>query len=274
MVNAVAMTFRDQNLEKKTGTNQTTGLFLQKRIADLQRDIREHEEQLVNYAKSHQMLTLDKEQNTVVDRLAGINKQLLEAENDRKTAESTLNAAKAPGAATALVSDGDPKQTSEAEGKLNELKKDRAKLLVDATEEAPEVKEINQQIAELEKQLKESKTNKATNLITNFETRYRQAAKEACARLSNKQKPNADQNEAVIPIIIQQETRPTRFADQLAQQAKSNKSRWPRCEQHFRSGLCLAPEGHRPESHPRRDDGLHAFAGAGYRVGSLPRISR
>ena len=38
--------------------------------------------------KNHQILSLDAEQNTVVERLAGLNKQLLEAENDRKTAES------------------------------------------------------------------------------------------------------------------------------------------------------------------------------------------
>ena len=71
VINTIADTFRDQNLQKKTQTNQTTGTFLQQRIADLQAHIREDEEKLVNYAKSHEILSLDDKQNTVVERLGG-----------------------------------------------------------------------------------------------------------------------------------------------------------------------------------------------------------
>ncbi len=207
VINTIADTFKLQNLEKKTKTNENTGTFLQKRVADLQAHIREDEEKLVNYAKSHQILSLDEKQNTVVERLAGLNSQLLEAENDRSTAESTFHAAQAPGAATALA-EGDPKQASENESRLNDLKQKRAQLLVDATEEAPEVKEINQQIAELEKQLKEGRTQKSSTLLTNLETRYRQAlAKEQFLRKQFQQQraETLTQNEAAINYhIIQQ----------------------------------------------------------------------
>ena len=71
-------TFVQSNLEKKTETSSNAGDFLQKRIADLQSEIRTGEEQLINYAKNHQILSLDASQNTVVDRLTGLNKQLLE----------------------------------------------------------------------------------------------------------------------------------------------------------------------------------------------------
>jgi hypothetical protein len=57
---------------------------------------------LVNYAKTHQILSLDGSQNTVVERLAGLNQQLLQAENERKDAEAAYRAALAPGAASAL----------------------------------------------------------------------------------------------------------------------------------------------------------------------------
>src|SRR2546425_1956276 len=116
VVNTIADTFVAQNLQRKSQTNESTGVFLQTRIAELQRQIREDEEKLVNYAKGHAIISLDANQNTVVERLAGLNRQLLEAENDRKTAESAFNAAKAPGAATALV-EGDVKQAAEAETK-------------------------------------------------------------------------------------------------------------------------------------------------------------
>ncbi|HET9785765.1 MAG TPA: Wzz/FepE/Etk N-terminal domain-containing protein, partial [Pyrinomonadaceae bacterium] len=134
VVNAIAETYVFSNLEKKTETNTSTGDFLQKRVAELQQQIRTDEERLVNYARNNQIISLDASQNTVVARLAGLSTQLLEAENERKSAEAAYNAARAPGAASALV-DADEKQIAEAETTLAELRQKRAQLLVDATEE-------------------------------------------------------------------------------------------------------------------------------------------
>src|SRR5215217_2189546 len=131
VVNAIAETYVFTNLEKRTEANSTTGDFLQKRIAELQQQIRTAEERLVNYAKNNQIISLDPNQNTVVERLAGLNRQLLEAENDRKTAEAAYNAAKNPDAARALTEDGG-KSNNELESKLNELRQKRALLMVDA----------------------------------------------------------------------------------------------------------------------------------------------
>jgi len=207
VINTIADTFERQNLEKKSKTNSTTGSFLLKRVADLQEHIRTDEEKLVNYAKSHQILSLDEKQNTVVERLAGLNQQLLEAENERSTAESAFHAAQAPGAATALA-EGDAKQAAESEARLNDLNQKRAQLLVDATEEAPEVKEVNQQIIELEKQLKEGRSQKGSTLLTNLETKYHQAlAKEEFLRkqFNQQRSETLTQNEAAINYhIIQQ----------------------------------------------------------------------
>ena len=65
--------------------------------------IRADEERLINYAKGHEILSLDAAQNTVVDRLSGLNKALLEAENDRKIAEAAFRVNKEPGAAEVEV---------------------------------------------------------------------------------------------------------------------------------------------------------------------------
>src|SRR5258705_7273623 len=103
VVNAIADTYIYSNLQKKGETNSTTAEFLQKRLADLQQQIRSDEEKLVNYAKNNQIISLNPNQNTVVERLAGLNKQLLEAENERILAESQYKAAKEPGKANALA---------------------------------------------------------------------------------------------------------------------------------------------------------------------------
>jgi capsular exopolysaccharide synthesis family protein len=226
VVNAIAETYVFNNLEKKGETNTATGDFLQKRIAELQQQTHTDEERLANYGKSHQIISLDANQNTVVERLGGLNKQLLEAENERILAESQYNAAKAPGRASALA-DAETKQANEAEGKLADLRQKRAQLMVDATEEAPEVKEIDQQIIELDRQIKEMRSRKSNTLLTNLETQYRQTlAREQELRKSfEKQRGETlSQNEAAINYrIIQQEIETNKtLLDNLLQRSKEN----------------------------------------------------
>ena len=226
VVNAIAETYVFSNLEKRTEANSTTGDFLQKRIAELQQQIRTSEERLVNYAKNNQIISLDPNQNTVVERLAGLNQQLLQAENDRKTAEAAYNAAKVPDAANALAEDGG-KSTNDLESKLNELRQKRALLMVDATEEAPEVKEVDQQISELDRQLKEMSSRKSATLLTNLNTRYQQALeREQSLRKAFEQQraQTLSQNEAAINYrIIQQEIETNKsLLNGLLQGAKEN----------------------------------------------------
>ena len=226
IVNAIAETYVFSNLEKRTEANSTTGDFLQKRIAELQQQIRTAEERVVNYAKNNQIISLDPNQNTVVERLAGLNRQLLEAENERKTAEAAYNAARSPDAASALVDDG-AKQNNEIEAKLIELRQKRAFLLVDATEEAPEVKEVDQQITELDKQLKDLRSRKSATLMTNLNTRYQQTLqREQSLRKAFEQQraETLSQNEAAINYrIIQQEIETNKtLLNGLLQGAKEN----------------------------------------------------
>jgi uncharacterized protein involved in exopolysaccharide biosynthesis len=172
--NMIADTFVASNLERKTETSNTAGDFLQKRIAELQAEIRQGEEQLINYAKSHQIISLDANQNTVVDRLVGLNKQLLEAENDRKTAEAAYRATLAPGALEAQAETNNGAAAAN-DAKVAELRQKRAQLLLEYTEKYPEVKDIDQQIVLLMKQSVELRTHTEGIVKANLETRFRQA---------------------------------------------------------------------------------------------------
>jgi succinoglycan biosynthesis transport protein ExoP len=226
VANAVADVFVLTNLEKKTESNTATGDFLQKRVAELQTQIREDEERLMSYARSNQILSLDAGQNTVVDRLVGLNKQLLEAENERKLAEASYRAALTPGAAEAL-SEGGGAEAASLESKLAELRAHRAQLLVDATEEWPEVKEVTQQITTLEWQVADARTRTASTVKTNLETHYRQALarEESLREAFNQQRGETlTQNEAAINYrIIQQEIETSKnLLDGLLQRAKEN----------------------------------------------------
>jgi len=223
--NMIADAFVQSNLERRTETSNTAGDFLQKRIAELQSEIRQGEEQLINYAKNHQILSLENEQNTVVDRLAGLNKQLLEAENDRKTAEAAYRAVLAPGALSAQAESKD--LTKDIDVKLVELKQKRTQLLIEYTEKYPEVTTINEQIAALEKQSTQIRARAEDVVKTNLETKFRQAEQKEKALRDGFNQQRAEtltQNEAAVNYrIFQQEIATNKtLLDGLLQRSKEN----------------------------------------------------
>lgn len=226
IVNVIADTFAAANLEKKTKTGTSSGTFLDKRIAELQSQIRDGEQKLISYGNSNQILSLEPTQNTVVDRLVGLNKQLLEAENERKLSEAAYYAAQAPGAAAALAQENS-RNIEDAEQKLTELQQKRAQLLVENTEEWPEVKETNQQIATVQHKIDEMKSGATLVVLTNLRTRYGQSLmRENSLRSSfNQQRGETlTQNEAAVNYrIIQQEIETNKNLLQgLLQRAKEN----------------------------------------------------
>lgn len=225
IVNAVADTFVLSNLERKTESTVYTGDFLQKRIAELQGEIRTGEEKLLNYAKSNQILSLDPDQNTVVERLTGLNKQLLDAENDRKTAEAAYRATLNKGAAEAFAEDNET--PSLAQQKLYELQQKRAQLLTKYTEEWGEVKEVNQQIEVLINQIQEARDRAVNTVLTKLKTTYQQtAAREQAIRQAYEQQraETLIQNEAAVNYqIIKQEIETNKkLLEGLLEQSKAN----------------------------------------------------
>ncbi len=228
VVNAIADTFALSNLERKTDANTSTGSVLQQRVAELQSQIRRQESQLLDYARNHQILSLEPGQNTVVERLTGLNRQLLEAENERKVAEAAYRAALDPRAADALA-EGTVKEAAEVRSKIAELWQRRAQLLVENTEEWPEVKESDGQIAALEKQLTEMRDRATSVVLANLSTRYRQTLtreQSLRAAFDRQRAETLTQNEAAINYrIMQQEIETNKnLLDGMLQRSKENEA--------------------------------------------------
>jgi polysaccharide biosynthesis transport protein len=226
VVNATADAFALWNIEVKTKTNTIAGTYLQKRIAELKSQIRNGEEQLANYAQSHEILSLDASQNTVVERLAGLNKLLLEAENDRNLAESNYRASLMLGVAEANAEVSD-KQIADFKGRLAELRQKRAQLMLTDTDESPEVKDVNQQIAVLEKQLEESRGSAEKTIKINLESNYRKSLERERALRESFNRQRAEtvaQNQAAINYnILKQEIETNKgFLEGLMQRSKEN----------------------------------------------------
>ncbi len=157
------------------------------------------------------------------------------AENERKLAEAAYKASLQPGAAEALAEGGNgdkevPSATrlsTEAGLKLAELKQKRAELLVENKEKWPAVKEIDNQIAVIEKQMSDTRTRATTIVTTNLATRYHQAlaAEEALRKAYEQQRAETlTQNEAAVNYrLIQQEIETNKtLLDGLLQRTKEN----------------------------------------------------
>ena len=224
VVNTIAEVFVLSNLEKQTDTNANQTDVMDKRIAELQTEVRNGEERLLNYAKNNQVVSFEGNQNTVVERFVALNQQLLQAESERKSAEAALQAASAPGAAAAQVAAA---RSAQAEGAIAQLRQRRAQLLTKTTEEWPEVKEIDRQIADLQNQMAESKNQNVATLLTNLRTAYQQAlAREKSIRAAfDQQKAETlTQNQAAINYrILQQEVNTNKgLLDSLLVSSKEN----------------------------------------------------
>jgi capsular exopolysaccharide synthesis family protein len=214
VVNAIADTYVKANEEKKNRASDRTSADLQKRIAEVQSAIREGEQKKLNYAREKGFVSLTGEENTVAERLSGLNQQLLLAENARKEAEAAFKAHQAEGAIEAKVDTGDKQsadsqtnqQISDSEAKLTLLRQKRAELLEEYTEEWPEVKQVEGQIAIVEQDIKNLRA-RAGNLrgraITSIKKNYEVAFQQA---LQKEQQLRAAYNEQFNKAQVQNQS--------------------------------------------------------------------
>jgi polysaccharide biosynthesis transport protein len=203
VANAVANAYILSNLNRRIGSSKSTSSFLQKRVADLQAEIRRAEEELINYGKMNKIISLEPSQNTVVERLAMLNRQLLEVEGARKEAEAVYKLSR-----DGLLDSIPEVQSSGAvqglQTRISALKQKRAELIVQFTEDWPEVKQVDQTI----KQLEDEQQNTKKNIIAAIETRYRTAQERERllrADLNAQMGATLNQNESAISYKIKQQ---------------------------------------------------------------------
>lgn len=250
IVNGIAEVFVRQNQEKRTGTNKRTNDFLAERIATLQSEIKRDEMRLAELKNNAGILKKDEGQTIVIDRLAGLNKQLLEAENIRKIAEAEYMAVKdSPEKLRALAEEKLQRFITERENdmrslnnetakKIAELEAEKAKLLIEYQESAIEVQEINRKIEALKntvekaqeknrEELEKYRARTAQEILTNLQTRYEQAKaqEDKIRRAFEEQYRKAEgENRAAIDIkLLEQNIETNRgFLKNLIEQQSSN----------------------------------------------------
>jgi capsular exopolysaccharide synthesis family protein len=248
--NAIAETFTTMNEEKRSGTSRKTSDFLGKRIAELQSEIKEDETKLLDLKKKEGILPTTGEGTIDLERLAGLNKQLLEAENARKNAEAQYFAVKDnPESVRQMAQEQMARYITEKQNALRDLRNDtqkkiadlsanRARLLQEYREGAPEIKEIDTQISSLQTSLDREVArnsdelgdfvNKAsTTILTNLQTKYLQAKQqEDKIRASFNEQYNVaqGQNEGAVMLKLLEQNIDTNkgFLKNLIEQQSGN----------------------------------------------------
>lgn len=250
VINGIAATFSKQNQEKRTGTSRKNNDFLTERIANLQAEIKAGEEKLVQLSRSEGVLKIGEEETIVLQRLGGLNKQLLEAEEQRKNAEAAyMSVNNSSERLKSLVEEKmaeyisqietDIRQiTNDNQKKITELNVTRTRLLEDFKETAPEIIELDKQIKTLEddiskargrkqKDLESFRSRTAKVILDNLKTRYLQAKEqEDKIRADFNQQFNEAQGEnqsAVTLKLLQQDVETKRgFLENLVKQQNEN----------------------------------------------------
>ncbi len=250
VVNGIGEIFAKANQEKRFGTNTKTNDFLQDRIAQLQTEIKQGEMQIFQKTKEIGTIAIDNQQTVALSGLDILNKQLLEAENDRKLAQAEFEAVnRSPESLSARAEQEAKRYTTERETntlglknsvqkQINELNAQRNKLLEEFQPTAQEVKEVDVQIKTLKDGIKEATDSNeedlgklrqriAGELLNNLKTKYLSTKnREDKLRVSYNEKYNEAQRQGQSGVslnILSQEVATKRgFLTELLGKQRAN----------------------------------------------------
>ena len=165
IVNGVSEVFAKVNQEKRTGTSGKTNDFLAKRVAELDAEVKSDENKLVQLTKEYGILNTGEQETIVLNRLSGLNKQLLDAENERKNAEAEYNSVSTSRDRLKSKAEGEIlRYTTERQNAIQSyvnknqenianLKARKEQLLIEYLPTALEVKEVDKQIESLQRDI-------------------------------------------------------------------------------------------------------------------------
>jgi capsular exopolysaccharide synthesis family protein len=198
IVNGIAGTFTKVNQEKRTGTSKKTNDFLEERIANLQMQVKSDEQKLVDSKRNSGIINLDDQQTLVINTLAGLNKQLLEAENQRKNAEAEYNSVReSPENVKSRAEELLARYITEQENRIRDFEVETNKAIANIKAEkesrlkeylpgTQEIQELDAKIVTLETAIKQQKEKSEKDLagyrnrsaqviLDNLRTKYVQA---------------------------------------------------------------------------------------------------
>jgi capsular exopolysaccharide synthesis family protein len=192
--------FSYNNLEKTTVGTKDSEQMLGQKIAELQLRVRSEEEKKLNFILSHNLPTSqDPGSNLTSAQLSDYSKQLLEAENDRKNAESLYQSAANASDPMTIPEVASDKRIQTLRDRLDVLSQKRADLLQTYTEEWPDVQKVDAQIS----LVKEALAQTPKEIVASLRTRYESTkSREDKLRASYKEKYGESSAQSIAGIQL------------------------------------------------------------------------
>jgi polysaccharide biosynthesis transport protein len=178
VANTLATIFRENDIKQETAGSQKAEDVLANSIIDLQSRIQANEQKRINYKRDHDIplggkpgLDLTAAQlGAYLAQMQAAEQKRRQAEADYKSAIETQNSANIWSIPQVLASEN----VQRLRQKISELEEKKKGLLVNYTEEWPEVQRINQQLIQLNAELKDA----PKEIVASLKNRYEAAIKE------------------------------------------------------------------------------------------------
>jgi polysaccharide biosynthesis transport protein len=167
VANSVAAEYITWSMESRLQGLGTTREFLTKRVSEAQDELRKSEESYSRYLTDRRIISLDERGNIALARTEELNRQLVELENERRTAEALYYRSRQVAAEelTPVISDPTVQALTR---ELGRLRQELANLSARYQPNYPAVRQIQDQVTQLEKQLVEARQR----IVKNIETQY------------------------------------------------------------------------------------------------------
>jgi succinoglycan biosynthesis transport protein ExoP len=197
-VNELFTQYGEYMLESRSDSTRKATEWLQEQLTLLRDRAEKAQEELVRYSRENEIVQLSENQTITVERLADLNRRLVEAETERIRAE-TLYRLSREGDSDALPQVLADPQVQALNARLAELRQELAQLNVEYQPTHPRVVRVREQIAEAERQLALAKRR----IVANLEAEYKAAVRrenDLRAALERQRAETLRQNERAIEL--------------------------------------------------------------------------
>jgi len=171
VVNTLASTYIQQNLEARWDASQKATEWLSQQLLDMKAKLEHSEDELQQYARDKGLLFLETEkgtmENIVAQRLRELQEELTKAQAQRFQKES-LYALVQQGDFASLPGVFDNKLMQDLTEKLEELERERSRLIAIFNADYPRVKEIQSQIDETQAVLTQERERAAKEITNDY----------------------------------------------------------------------------------------------------------
>ena len=176
VVNTLAADYVDQSLEARWQATQTASDWLSQQLVGVRAKLEKSEDELQSYARRNGLVFLETDkgasQNVANERLQQLQEQLTKAQAELYEKEALYRLVQA-GESGALPGVFQNKLIQDLSERLAELKRESAQLSTTFNPDYPRVKEIQNQIDDIEASLREERKRAADSIVNDYSAAVR-----------------------------------------------------------------------------------------------------